>query len=551
MKELNTVELSDIEVTEETTRNTDLEMTRQPFNNQLDNKTWLAIIQESSIFSLTVSAAQLNAAIGSFAGSVMLARLSLDMSAASALIASSRNVLMLLSRAPLVSVNNRVSQLLGEENHQAVGSVFRQGMVLGTLSHLPIIIAFATIKPLLMILGQPAVPTQFVENYYQGQLVASPLYGAYFSTIQLAIGLKQQGFFFITSFLNNAIFAGMSYIFIYNIAPGSPSVQARGHGYAHALGLSIAAAFLGIFLSIHPAFRKYGLFNFRQHSELQELKRLAQIGWPITLSIAGEIASNFCITLLAGLLGKEALAATNVSLQYSTLASIIAIGVFQSTSTLVSRAYSSNNLVLARRYGNVGVGVGLVYAALFLVVIAAAPEKFTNFFLNDEQQANRELQCIAKNMLLITMAGQIFETLRRSLGGALYGLRDTKVPVLMDLGILWGLGLPFSYLLGNVADMGVYGLAAGNATAFAISSGILAWRWWRQSAQPFQASIEPTTPSLKQSAQNVVRNLYQSGMAFFSRCITTQMPDSAVVVTTSEAEFSDNSTNYHTYQNNN
>ena len=74
------------------------------------------------------------------------------------------------------------------------------------------------------------------------------------------------------------------------------------------------------------------------------------------------------------------------------------------------------------------------------------------------------------------------EVAARVAAGALRGLRDTRVPMLLAGLGYWVIGLPVGLVLGFPLGFGVGGVWIGLATGLAVVAALMLRRWWRLAA---------------------------------------------------------------------
>ena len=75
-----------------------------------------------------------------------------------------------------------------------------------------------------------------------------------------------------------------------------------------------------------------------------------------------------------------------------------------------------------------------------------------------------------KRLILIAAVFQFFDAMQLIAAGGLRGAGDTKIPMIIALGMAWFLFLPLAYVLGTVLDWGVVGAWSG-ATVYIIMLG--------------------------------------------------------------------------------
>ena len=85
-------------------------------------------------------------------------------------------------------------------------------------------------------------------------------------------------------------------------------------------------------------------------------------------------------------------------------------------------------------------------------------------------------------MLLLGVAAffMIADAVQISVRGALQGLKDTAMPMVIAVSMSWGLGIPAALVLGFFLNLGGPGIWAGMAVAMAGSAWLLIRRFRQQ-----------------------------------------------------------------------
>ena len=81
-------------------------------------------------------------------------------------------------------------------------------------------------------------------------------------------------------------------------------------------------------------------------------------------------------------------------------------------------------------------------------------------------------------MLSVGAVFQIADGLQVTATGALRGLKDTKVPMILSGLGYWAFGLVGAILLAFPGGMGPIGLWLGIAIGLGVSASLLCWRWF-------------------------------------------------------------------------
>ena len=74
---------------------------------------------------------------------------------------------------------------------------------------------------------------------------------------------------------------------------------------------------------------------------------------------------------------------------------------------------------------------------------------------------------------------QVFDGLQTVATGALRGVGETRVPMLINLAGYWIFGLPLGYLLCFHFKQGIFGLWIGLSLALIVIAMLVLWRWAR------------------------------------------------------------------------
>jgi MATE family multidrug resistance protein len=201
------------------------------------------------------------------------------------------------------------------------------------------------------------------------------------------------------------------------------------------------------------------------------LVRLLRVGVPIGGQQWLEFGVFGAAGLLMGLMGTVAVASHQVALQLAALTFMIPVGVAQATSVLVGQSVGRGDPPSARRSAGAGLVVGTAFMTVTALMFLTVPETLATFF-------SRDTQVIATAVLLLPIAGvfQIVDGWQVVAAGALRGVADTRVPMILNLVGFWLVGLPACVALGFWADMGPRGVWWGLALGLGVVALLLLHR---------------------------------------------------------------------------
>lgn len=253
----------------------------------------------------------------------------------------------------------------------------------------------------------------------------------------------------------NLVNVGANWVLIFGNL-GMPELGAVGSAWATSLSRWFLLGMLCVLAwgELRPA-----LFPFRPEVlRPRPLVRFLRVGAPIGAQQWLEFGVFGAAGLLMGLLGTVAVASHQVALQLAALTFMIPVGVAQATSVVVGQAVGREDPSAARR----AVGAGVLTVTAFMSLTAAMflllPEPLARLFSTDV-----DVVVAASALLPIAGVFQIFDGLQVAGAGALRGVGDTKVPMLLNLVGFWMIGLPTCAWLAFGAGLGPRGVWWGLA----------------------------------------------------------------------------------------
>lgn len=232
-------------------------------------------------------------------------------------------------------------------------------------------------------------------------------------------------------------------------------------------GVALASliTYWGMFLVLiwyfynHQKFSGFYLFKFKKIFNQEFYNYLYQIfdlGWPICLQL-GAIAFSFSfLTYMIGWLGKDALAAYQVASQCVGLVIMIPYGIAQASSVLVAKAFGEKSNLT--RAGFAGVILAVTVVSLFSFVYWLFPKNIIAIYLNLKDSNNAAIIALAVWLLILNGVIQIIDSVGIVITGALRGLHDTKIPMMINIAISWLFNIPIGYIFGFIFHFGAVGI---------------------------------------------------------------------------------------------
>ncbi|WP_448597105.1 MATE family efflux transporter [Thermoleptolyngbya sp.] len=438
--------------------------------------------------ALPLAGAQLSQSATGFVDTVMMGRLGSESLAAGGLCATYFVALLLLGGAIVAAVSPLAAEAYGAKNPQRVGAVNRQGLWLALLLSLPITALIWHGDAVLSRTGQSAAMLDLGRPYLRA-IALGYLPGVGFAALKSTVSalsrprpiiLIMLGGMLINMTLNYALTLGKF---------GLPQLGLAGIGWASAISLWSMFGAIALYILRQPSLRPYGLLSQLHRFDAKLFWELVRIGLPIGILAAIEVGLFTVTTFLIGQLGTVPLAAHQVALQTAAVTFTIPLGISFATTVLVGQRLGQRQFSLAKLAGYLGIGMGSLFMAVMALIFWLMPETIVSLYIDVRDPANREVVELAKKLLWVAAMFQLVDGIQVTATGALRGLKDTQVPMLIGLLAYWGVGLTSGYWLGLQAGLGAVGLWWGLALGLTVAAIILPWRFSRANPLKLEADL--------------------------------------------------------------
>jgi multidrug resistance protein, MATE family len=415
------------------------------------------------------------AAIG-FVDTLMMGRMGVETLAAGGLAALTFGVFVHTATGVTMSVSPIVATAYGAGDKSQIERVVQQGCLLVIGLSIPLSLCIYNFDLVMRYLGQ-AETTVVLGNTY--------------------LDVMAWGFFPALGFsLLRSVAAAMSHTrVIVSIAIGGTIVNSVGDyalgfgkfgcprlgiaGFALASVLAVWAMFIALigYILTHSELKHYQFFRNIGRVDRQIISQLIKVGVPIGGATALEIGLFAIVTYLMGSLGTEVLAAHQIILQTISITFMVPLAMSYAATIRVGQEVGQNNRIGIIRAGYVGAGIGLVFMVLVMLVMLIFPRQIIGIFIDISDPNNAKVISLASGLMIIAAISQIVDGPQKIIMGALYGLQDTRIPLLLSLLAFWGVGLTSGYWLGFYTPLGGNGLWIGQSIGIAISAIIFFWRF--------------------------------------------------------------------------
>jgi MATE family multidrug resistance protein len=212
------------------------------------------------------------------------------------------------------------------------------------------------------------------------------------------------------------------------------------------------------------------------------------IGVAIAVTIVLEYGLFTAITFLMGILGTEFLAAHQTAYQTATVIYMVPLGMSYAVTARVGQWFGLQDCQGTRRAGYVGIASVATFMGLMAIVLIFYRQQVIGIYLDVHNPDNANIIRLAVPMLLISALAQLLDGIQRVAMGALYGMQDTRIPMLLSGFAFWGVGLTSGYLLGFLLNLQGIGLWIGQSIGVAVAGVFFVWRFHRLTTQSGSAT---------------------------------------------------------------
>ena len=204
---------------------------------------------------------------------------------------------------------------------------------------------------------------------------------------------------------------------------------------------------------------------------------LLRIGLPIGLIILAEGGLFSSAAFLMGLIGEAPLAGHAVALQVAALAFQIPFGIGQAVTIRVGYHFGAGDNAAIARAGKAALVMAVGYMALPAALMILAPRLVLWIYVDPAAPQNAAMVGFAVQFLAVGAAFQLFDGMQAVLAGALRGLQDTRMPMVLALAGYWLIGFTASAVLGFATPLAGLGVWLGLAIGLVVVSLLLLQRW--------------------------------------------------------------------------
>ncbi len=351
-------------------------------------------------------------------------------------------------------------------------NVFINGVFLCSFLGILLFTLLYFLKPFIDLMQQPVEVTQMAKPFLDIVALSLVPLVIYQGFKQFADGKSQTKYSMYATIIANIVNVVFNYLLIYGVWI-FPEMGMMGAAYGTLISRIVMLLYFVFVLYRLDVFIPYLQKITLKEINLKTSKYIAGIGIPSSMQSLFEVALFTAAVWISGMLGTEAQAANQIALSMASMTFMFASGLSVAGMIRVGNQKGLKDYV---KMETVAKSIMLMtfilycgFALFFILFHNYIPLLFLD--TNDTEQLlmNHEVIEIAGKLLLIAAIFQISDGIQVTALGALRGLQDVNLPMIITFISYWVVGFPLCVYLALYTNLGAegiwYGLLAGLTVA--------------------------------------------------------------------------------------
>ncbi|MGE0530824.1 MAG: MATE family efflux transporter [Hyphomonadaceae bacterium] len=383
----------------------------------------------------------------------------------------------------LQGVQVLAARSIGEGNKQGAGVALRRGLILaliaGGVSAIAMWLAGVNMFAIFGISSELAAPSTPVMNILA---LSIPLHLLYIAGTYFLEAIKKPGISTVVMWLANGVNLALNLWWV-------PEHGAQGSAWATVGARVFLAGALLICIFMLRDAATYGVRKSKG-AKGPTYGGLLGVGAAAAVSQAVEAGAFSAMTVIAGRIGAEVVAAYQILLNLMAFVFMIALGLSAATAVLVSEAIGRQAPHESARAGWTGIAlnaIGMLIAAVLILVL--------NEPIGRAYTADLALSAMIASLMWICSLALLPDGTQVVAASALRARSDNWFPTFSHI-LAYAVVMPIlGYWLAEHQGMGVAGLLFAIVWSSVLSAAVLLWRWWAIAERPAPGQI-PEAPVL-------------------------------------------------------
>lgn len=382
----------------------------------------------------------------------------------------------MISTGVLLAITPLVAKKYGESQFQSITNYLHQGLWLSIPLGFLSMLILMNLDWLLNVLQLSPEVLQLTKDYLFYIAFGLPAIALYQTLRFFWEGLGTTLPTMWISFFGLIVNIPLNALFIYGYGP-IDGMGAAGCGVASAISMWSMFLLGIIYVARSKVTSKIASFsNIILPKWRSGIDDILNLGVPTALALLFEVGMFSFIALFIAPLGATVIAGHQVAMSFTAIAFMVPLSFALALTVRAGSAYGKNSyssIILSLR---VGLGFSIVIGAFLSLISYMFRHEIVSVYTHDV-----EVLLLASTLLIFAACYQIFDAVQVGCAGALRGLHDTKVTMVVTFVSYWIFGLAGGYALAYTdwftsEPMGVEGFWLGIVLGLLLASILLVSR---------------------------------------------------------------------------
>ena len=379
--------------------------------------------------------------------------------------------LFLFGLGILMAVGPSVAQLYGRGEYEEIKNHTKQSFWLALVISLCVILVMRSFFPIFERLKIEPEVADLAQGYLNG-LSWGVLGGFFYHTLkQMSEGVGETIPIMIVMLVVLPINVFINFCLM-NGKFGVEAMGAAGCGVGSGLSLWLMFVLLFSYTRISARFTRFSFSLTYLSPERQLLSRLFKLGLPIGLNFFLYSALFSVVALMMGFFGTEVIAAHQIVLNFSGLVFMLPLGLGMALTICVGQLVGRSDLHGAVRIGFTGIFLCLSVSIVSASLTLCFAERIIALYTKEP-----EISSVALPLLKIAVFLQVGDAVQTAAAFSLRGIKDTRIPMILNGFNYWVIGFGTAYLVGIRLEVGPAGIWFGIALSLVLAGLALVWRF--------------------------------------------------------------------------
>ena len=380
--------------------------------------------------------------------------------------------LFLFGLGILMAVGPSVAQLYGRCEYEEIKNHTKQSFWLALVISLCVILVMRSFFPIFERLKIEPEVADLAQGYLNG-LSWGVLGGFFYHTLkQMSEGVGETIPIMIVMLVVLPINVFINFCLM-NGKLGLEAMGAAGCGVGSGLSLWLMFVLLFSYTRISARFTRFSFSLTYLSPDRKLLSRLFKLGLPIGLNFFLYSALFSVIALMMGFFGTEVIAAHQIVLNFSGLVFMLPLGLGMALTICVGQLVGRSDLHGAVRIGFTGIFLCLSVSIVSASLTLCFAEKIIALYTEEP-----EISSVALSLLKIAVFLQVGDAVQTAAAFSLRGIKDTRIPMVLNGLNYWLVGFGVAYLIGIKLEVGPAGIWFGIALSLVLAGLVLVGRFY-------------------------------------------------------------------------